>query len=443
MAPRHCPCSSGRCFRFVTFLLDSTPVAAFPDRVLRSLAARWRTLLAAPLFNPLGRGELARERAGGHPADPDHRPHLEEAVAWICRAQDATPDDGIARGYSVFYSPYFQGQGWQPSYPETTGYLIPTLLEAAQELGQPALVDRALRAARWEIAVQLESGAVQGGVIGEGRTPAIFNTGQVMFGWLAAFEQTGDGAFADALRRAGRYLVHSMDSEGQFRQGESDFARKDATLYNARVTWALAEAGKALGEPSFVDAASRHLRMVAGRQHPNGWFPQCCLSDPDRPLLHTISYTVRGLLEGGRVLEDATILAAGVRAAEALLPLVRADGFLPGRFAADWSGAVAWSCLTGDVQAANNWMRLHLITGETRWLEPVPRVLAYVKRTQNRSSADPGLRGGIKGSAPMDGDYGRHEILNWATKYFADALMRDGQLARGAARDRMTAYRLA
>ena len=420
-----------------------SPMPSFPDRLIRSLAARWRTLRAQPILNPLGRAELRREGAGGHPADPEHRPHLEEAIAWVCRAQDATPDDGIARGYSVFYSPYFQGQGWQPSYPETTGYLIPTLLEAARELGDPALVERALRAARWEIAIQLESGAVQGGVIGEGRTPAIFNTGQVMFGWLAAFEHTGEGIYADALRRAGRYLVQSMDDQGQFRQGESDFARKDATLYNARVTWALAEAGKALGEPSFVDAAARHLRMVAGRQHANGWFPQCCLSDPERPLLHTISYTVRGLLEGGRVLEDPAILGAGVRAAEALLPLVRADGWLPGRFRADWSGAVEWSCLTGDVQAANNWMRLHLITGEARWLEPVSRVLGFVKRSQNRSSDDPGLRGGIKGSAPMDGGYGRHEILNWATKYFADALMRDGQLARGTARERMGPYRLA
>ena len=73
----------------------------------------------------------------------------------------------------------------------------------------------------------------------------------------------------------------------------------------------------------------------------------------------------------------------------------------------------------------------------------MPRVLAFVKRTQNRTSDDPGLRGGIKGAAPMSGDYGRHEILNWATKYFADALMRDGQLARDTARDRMQPYRLA
>lgn len=363
---------------------------------------------------------------------------------WVVRAQDATPDDGIARGYSVLYSPYFKSRGWQPSYPETTGYLIPTLFEAARELNRPDLAERAVRAADWEIAIQLPSGAVQGGVIGEGRTPAIFNTGQVMFGWLAALEITTERRYAEALRRAGQFLVSAMDSQGQFRDGESDFARKDATLYNARVTWALAEAGQALGEPAFTAAAQRHLRMVASRQAGNGWFPHCCLTDPARPLLHTIAYTIRGLLEGGRVLGDPQLLAAGSRAAEALLLLVAADGWLPGRLAADWSPAVTWSCLTGEVQMANNWMRLHLITGESRWLEPVPRVLQFVKRTQNRTSADPGLRGGIKGSAPMSGDYGRHEILNWATKYFADALMRHGQLARGDAAGRgRSAFRLA
>lgn len=420
-----------------------THAPSLAGRIVRSLGARWRSLRAHPWLNPDGERELARERAGGHPVDPDHGPHLREAIDWVCRAQDATPDDGISRGASIVYSPYFRSRGWQPSYPETTGYLIPTLLEAARELGRPELAERALRAARWEIAIQLENGAVQGGVIGEGRTPAIFNTGQVMFGWLAAWEHSGQAEFAEAARRAGRYLVEAMDAAGQFRRGESDFARKDATLYNARVTWALAEAGLALGEASFTEAARRHLHMVAARQQPNGWFPDCCLTDPAQPLLHTIAYTCRGLLEGGRVLQDDRVLRAGIRVAEALLPLVREDGWLPGRFASDWSGAVTWSCLTGEAQMANNWMRLHLITGEDRWLAPVPRVLAFLKATQNRSSELPGLRGGIKGSAPMSGGYGRHETLNWATKYFADALMRHDQLARGTARERMQPYRLA
>lgn len=387
---------------------------------------------------------MLREAVGGHPADADDRPHLEEAVAWLARAQDATPDHGIARGYSVLYYPYFGSRGWQPSYPETTGYIIPTLLEAAHHLSRPELTERALRAARWEIDVQLEGGAVQGGVIGEGRTPAIFNTGQVLFGWIAAFEATGDGRYADAARRAGAWLTSVVGPDGRWQSGESDFARKDATLYNARAAWGLAEAGVVLSEPTFRDAAARNLRFVTRTQVANGWFPQCCLSDPEFPLLHTLAYTVRGLLEGGRVLQDGHILAAGVRAAEALAATVRPDGFMPGRYRSDWSSTDTWSCLTGQAQMANNWMRLALITQEQHWLDKVPPVLGFLKTTQNRSSRDSGLRGGIKGSAPLGGAYGRYQILNWATKYFADALMRRTQLATGVAAVRGTAtYRLA
>jgi hypothetical protein len=97
---------------------------------------------------------------------------------------------------------------------------------------------------------------------------------------------------------------------------------------------------------------------------------------------------------------------------------------MPGRYRSDWSPAVRWSCLTGQAQMANNWIRLAVITGDRTWLEPVPAVLGFLKRTQNRRSREPGLRGGIKGAWPVRGDYGAYEVLNWATKFFADALMR-------------------
>jgi hypothetical protein len=69
-------------------------------------------------------------------------------------------------------------------------------------------------------------------------------------------------------------------------------------------------------------------------------------------------------------------------------------------------------------------MRLAEITGERAWVEPVPAVLQFLKRTQNRDSRNPGLQGGIKGAWPVSGGYGAYEVLNWATKFFADALMR-------------------
>ncbi len=380
---------------------------------------------------------------GGHAVDPEHEPHLREAIDWLTRAQDATPDGGFARAYRVAWNARSRRAGWQASYPETTGYIIPTLYEASHRLDRPDLAERATRAARWESEIQLPSGAVQGGVIGQGRTPAVFNTGQVIFGWLSAYEVTGDEIFAKSARRAGRYLVSVLGRDGHWHRGNSRFARDDATLYNARVAWALAEAGIRLGMPAFVDAAARSLNAIAQQQHPNGWFPRCCLSDAERPLLHTLAYTIRGLLEGGRLLQDAKLIRNAERAAVALAESVRHDGWMAGRFLNDWSPAVSWSCLTGNAQMANNWMRLHHITGEPEWLEPVPSVLDFLKATQNRTSEDLGVRGGIKGSAPISGEYGRYEILSWATKFFADALLRHDQITHGTAAARAEKFLLA
>jgi len=370
-------------------------------------------------------GELWHERLGGFDVSDEHEPHLRSALQWLCRAQDATGTPGIARGYSLIRHEQFGTRGWQPAYPETTGYIIPTLFLAARHLGWSGLAVRAIQAAHWEIEVQLPNGAVQGGVIGEPPTPAIFNTGQVILGWLAAHHETRGDEFAVAARRAADYLVSTLDEDGVWRRGNSMFADRRATNYNARTAWALAEAGAALAEPRFTEGARSALQRIARQQHENGWFPACCLTDPAEPLIHTVAYAIRGLLEGGRVLGDQSLIDAAAVAARRIAERVDARGTLPGRFTATWAPAAKWRCLTGEAQMANIWMRLEAITGEREWHRTVPTVLRAVKATQSRNAGDPGIRGGIKGSCPMTGWYGRFEVLNWATKFFADALMRD------------------
>lgn len=107
---------------------------------------------------------------------------------------------------------------------------------------------------------------------------------------------------------------------------------------------------------------------------------------------------------------------------------IREDGSVPGRLDKEWQGTVSWSCLTGDAQLAGIWLRAHLKGGDPRFLESARRVLTFLKATQNCVSRNGGLRGGIKGSHPFDGDYGRFEVLNWATKFYLDALLLDEQV---------------
>lgn len=396
------------------------------------------TSLIAPAFAPAhrvfpseslsmprsARHDVSTEARTRHPVLLDHAPHLVAALDWMARAQDVTSTGGISRGFSHDYNRFFKLRGWEPDCPETTAYTIPTLFAASDRFHRDDLSARAIMAATWETSVQLSSGAVQGEVIGQRPTSSVFNTGQAILGWLAAWERTGDQRFAASARRGAEFLIAALDPDGIWRRGHSQYAVPSAALYNARTAWALAEAGRRLNVPHARDAAARALRTVARRQHASGWIPDCCVLDAGKPLLHSIAYAARGLLEGGRELGDTRIVSAAMHTAEALAEQVTYDGRLAGRYMAEWRGAARWNCLSGQAQMITVWIRLHDITGDERWLEPVGRSLDFLKGTQDRTSQDSGIAGGLTGSEPVWADYAPHETLSWATKFFIDALLR-------------------
>jgi hypothetical protein len=132
---------------------------------------------------------------------------------------------------------------------------------------------------------------------------------------------------------------------------------------------------------------------------------------------------MEGLLEGGCLLGDDRFQQAARQSADALLSRQRGDGSLAGRFDAAWNESAGWNCLTGDAQTAIVWVRLYETTGEERYLRAAQRMNRYLSSTQDLSSPDHGIRGGIKGSQPIWGEYGSYEYLNWAAKFFADAVM--------------------
>ena len=57
------------------------------------------------------------------------------------------------------------------------------------------------------------------------------------------------------------------------------------------------------------------------------------------------------------------------------------------------------------------------------YVQAAQRSLEFLATLQILDSPDDGIRGGIAGAYPIWGDYGRFEYLNWAAKFFAEALM--------------------
>jgi len=362
------------------------------------------------------RDERRRERADAAGPDPGTDAAVRASLAWLCRAQDrsATADGGVARHFSLV-------SGWSDSYPETTGYIIPTFLESAAALQWPDLAVRAERMLDWCAAIQMPDGGFQGGTVTA--TPKVsvtFNTGQILLG-LAAGAARPDGArWIDPMHRAAVFLRDSQDPDGAWRRHPTPFAKPGDKTYETHVAWGLFEAERVAPGNGYGEAGLRQVRWALTRQAANGWFADCCLEDPAAPLTHTLGYALRGVVEAWRLSGEADLLAAARRTADGLVGALEPDGRLPGRLDRAWRAAVPWVCLTGSVQIAHSWILLHAATGEGRYLDAARRANAYVRR-RVRVSGDPDQVGGVKGSYPVDGDYGRFEYLNWAAKFFVDS----------------------
>jgi hypothetical protein len=390
--------------------------------MLHKILDRLRSVTGRQPLTDEARQVLRLDAAGVPDSDPGIDVAVREALAWMGRAQDnnALGDGGVAREYSLL-------SGWATSYPETTGYIIPTLLDCARIRRDVALRERARRMLDWFVEIQLEGGGYQGGRIdSEPVVPVTFNTGQILLGLAAGVAEFGD-TYRPAMRAAGDWLRDSLDPDGCWRRHPTPFAAAGEKAYETHVSWGLFEAARQDPDRGYGEAGLKQVRWALTKQRENGWFDDCCLDDPAHPLTHTIGYVLRGVLEAHRFSGESDLLDASQRTADALIPLIDASGFLPGRLDSAWRPTERWACLTGSVQIAHCLMLLDRLSGDQRYRDPAFRLTSYVRRTMRLDGSD-GVRGGIKGSFPVDGAYGSFQYLNWAAKFFIDANLLEAEI---------------
>jgi uncharacterized protein YyaL (SSP411 family) len=386
--------------------------------------------------------ELRRLRAGGNagfrrhaqrdlvaylfgqvrPVTGENQSRARAAVDWILRAQRATPDDGVSLGYFPCSA---DGVRWRPSYPETTGYIITSLLAYAHRYDSARAREAALRMARWESSIQMASGAVQGGPVvpPDRQTPAAFNTGMVLDGWCSAYAATKEASFLAAAQRAADFLVDDLDEAGYYRTNGAFVKAGEIKTYTCLCAWAIHRFGDLVDERRYREAAVRSIEAALRQQQPNGWFAHNCLTRSDAPLTHTLGYTLQGILEVGARAGRNDLVAAVDRTMQSVVPNIDKDGFLPGMFFADWRPAAFSSCLTGSAQIAIVGYRLHELTGRPDYRTAADRLTDFLKALQALDAADENVDGALAGSFPLFGDYMRAGYPNWATKYLLDALM--------------------
>lgn len=348
----------------------------------------------------------------------DLKTNLEASYKWLCTAQDATSDDGVAAWYDLL-------RGWESSYPETTGYIIPTFLTYAKVMSETDAKKRAIRMADWEIEVQLPSGAVRSGSMSAKVGPAVFNTGQVLFGWTAAYKETADKRYAEAIKRAADWLIEQQDADGAWRKNLSLMTQSKVQTYNVRSAWGLAMAGYVLNEVKWISAAEKNCDWALKQQKDNGWFENNAFSENEAPLLHTIGYVLEGLAGMGELLKNDKYLVAAKNGVDPLVKIMKSSALLKGRYDSQWKSPVSSRCLTGEAQIAIVLHRLSKHFHESGYADVAHLILNNLAKVQDVKSAFPEIHGGLTGSEPIWGDYIPWCFPNWAVKFFMDALFLD------------------
>ena len=315
-------------------------------------------------------------RAGGQ-ARTDEQ-HVRSAVGWLRAAQRASAGGGFAHSFNLL-------RGWEKPYPETTGYILPSLRRADERFGIAEAALLIETAARWLAAVQRPDGSF----LDLAGRQQVFNSGQILHGWNDLAAHRPHLVEPERHLRAARWIADQQEGDGSFiRHSWGGAARS----YYVRVGAALVRAGRLFGDAPLVAAGMRNLHWTLAQQEANGFFRHMSF-DSGPPFLHTMIYVIEGLLDAQDDAPEEPLLAAALRLAEPLRRAAERDGLPRSRYRSDFSPVDRELCLPGLAQWACICFRL-VARGCRAYVAPGCGAIAALKLRQLVSS-DPALDGGL------------------------------------------------
>lgn len=337
-------------------------------------------------------------------------------LQWLQRSFDVNNGHGSSAYYSPLKHPFSK---WQRPYPETTGYIIETLLQYNTIYPELKLADTALGGGEWLLSLQLKNGAFPGGYQRYDE-PSVFNTGQIIIGLIKAYEYSLDKRYFKSFRKAVHWLIASLDETNTWRTGA--YVTNYTPAYYTRVIWPVLMANIYLQEEKITERMRSTLvgyqQKVTSVYSVRDWsaFPG------EKAFTHFIAYTIRGFMESAILLKDDNLFNVSKNMLEKGINVYKHDGRLAGSYDEEWKGDYSFTCVTGNCQMALNLARLYQETKEEHYLEAAVNIFTDIISAQ-RISDNPDRHGAIPGSVPLWGKYLRFRYPNHAAKFFLDACL--------------------
>ncbi len=346
--------------------------------------------------------------------------HIKKAIDWLIFAQKVNNDGGVSRCYDLFV-------GWLTSYPETSGYIIPTLIEYfhLNDNYNRNVLNIAKEIADWECSIQLENGGFSDLRKGPSIVPIIFDTSQVLLGLVSAYKEFKNENYYTSAVKAGDFLVKNQNKDGNWIKYSY---QNMSYTYNVRTAWALLELYLISGEEKYKGAAENNLKWTLNQMTKNYWFKKVNSKPNEDPILHFLAYTINGILECGVILNRNDLIQISLNSSLKLLDSFEKHNKMYASFDSNWISYDNYSCLTGCAQISIIWLELFKIFKEKRLFLNAIKINNYLKQKQFLDNKFREIDGAIAGSDPIWGKYMRFKFPNWATKFFCDALILESQI---------------
>jgi len=335
---------------------------------------------------------------------------LRNNLAWIVKSFKVNKNLGSSGTRSV------RG-AWGPVYPETTGYLVSTLLAAAKYFEDEKLKALALQQLDFFKSIQNEDGSFhQSPTVTE---PIVFDTAQIILGLLSITpELEAPKAVMNMIIKAVDWLGLQLDKEGNFT--DHNYVDNYNPSYYSRIAWPMASA-ELIKYSKPRTKTKKLIARLAELQTTNRYFEPMGFSPEQDPYTHNIAYTLRGLWECAEIINDRKLKKKVRTSAHVLNEVILTEGKVGGSYDKDWKGDYSYQCSVGNAQLALLNMILYERSGHKENLDVVLLLLKPLFKKQGKVLLNSGA---IPSSIPISGQYQRYKYTNWTQKFFSDALLK-------------------
>lgn len=335
-------------------------------------------------------------------------------LTWLKQSFDACGGSGSAAWNSRIRKPF---SGWSEAYPETTGYIIETLLDYYHIYGENWMRDYAIAAADWLISIQKADGSFPGGLGTKGLS-SVFNSGMILFGLESAFAFSKHQKYLICAQKTIEWLCKGLNHEGKWINAA--YVEGYVPSYYTRVIWAVLKCNVHDKNLQTEEQMRYALQFYREKFKDDFAAKDWAFAPGKSAFTHTIAYTMRGFLECAVLLEDKESLEVAEKIASRISEDLRTKGRIAGAYSENWIGDYSFNCVTGNAQLSINFSRLYQITNNIKYRLSAEQLFESVKNAPSKVAL-PGIKGGIPGSIPFWGKYMPLQYINWGAKFWLDA----------------------